>query len=133
MAKKKEDDASSSDADTKKELSAADIAAKASQEKMDKIETIVVSKKLNKKYGKVATLEIKQRDPFIPNGIEQKIREEVPKMRGVSANELAQRYDIRVSTVKKLLLDMEREGLVERSTSSFRIKVFNGKGLTSSN
>ena len=130
MAKKKEEDASSSDDGAKQDSGAADAAAKAGQEKLDKTETIVITKKLNKKYGKVATIELKQRDPFVHQGIEQKIRDEVPKMRGVSANDLAQRYDVRVSTMKKLLLDMEREGIVERSTSSSRIKVFNGKSAT---
>ena len=96
-----------------------------SEEAIDKIAVLAQVKKMNKKYGKVASISIKQRDPFIPRLIEEKIREEIPRMRVITANDLAAKYDIRVSAIKKLLLVMEKEGKLERLASSSRIKVFN--------
>ncbi|MHA1720154.1 MAG: hypothetical protein DRO88_12370 [Promethearchaeia archaeon] len=94
-------------------------------EAIDKIAVLAQVKKMNKKYGKVASISIKQRDPFIPRLIEEKIRQEIPRMRVITANDLAAKYDIRVSAVKKLLLAMEKEGKLKRLASSSRLKVFN--------
>jgi len=96
-----------------------------SEEAIDKIAVLAQVKKMNKKYGKVASISIKQRDPFIPRLIEEKIREEIQKMRAITANDIAAKYDIRVSAIKKLLLVMEKEGKIKRLASSSRIKVFN--------
>ena len=96
-----------------------------SEEAIDKIAVLAQVKKMNKKYGKVASISIKQRDPFIPRLIEEKIRGEIPKMRVITANDIAAKYDIRVSAIKKLLLVMEKEGKIKRLASSSRIKVFN--------
>ena len=95
------------------------------EEAIDKIAVLAQVKKMNKKYGKVASVSIKQRDPFIPRAIEEKIREEIPRMKVITANDLAAKYDIRVSATKKLLLVMEQEGKLKRLASSSRIKVFN--------
>ncbi len=95
-----------------------------SDQTLNKLQVISTVKRMNKKYGKVATLEIKQRDPFIPIPIEQKIRKEVPSMKVVTANEIAAKYDIRVSTVKKLLKNMFDEGKLKVSSSSSRITVY---------
>ncbi len=95
------------------------------EEAIDKIAVLAQVKKMNKKYGKVASVSIKQRDPFIPRAIEEKIREEIPRMRVITANDIAAKYDIRVSAIKKLLLVMEKEGKLKRLASSSRIKVFN--------
>lgn len=99
---------------------AADDADKA----LEKVQVISQIKRMNKKYGKVATLEIKQRDPFIPKPIEEKIRKEIAHMKVVTANELASKYDIRVSSVKKLLQNMYNEGKIKVSSSNSRIKVY---------
>ena len=96
-----------------------------SEEAIDKIAVLAQVKKMNKKYGKVASVSIKQRDPFIPRAIEEKIRADIPKMRVITANDLAAKHDIRVSAIKKLLLVMEKEGKLKRLASSSRIKVFN--------
>jgi len=95
------------------------------EEKLNKVQTLTQVKKMNKKYGKVATLEIKQRDPYVPRAIEEKLRGDIMRMKAVTANELAAKYDIRVSSIKKLLLDMESEGKLSRIASSSRLKVFN--------
>ena len=95
------------------------------EEAIDKIAVLAEVKKMNKKYGKVASVSIKQRDPFIPRALEEKIREEIPKMKVITANDIAVKHDIRVSTIKKLLLVMEQEGKLKRLASSSRIKVFN--------
>jgi ribosomal protein S25 len=95
------------------------------EEKIDKVEVEAHTKKLNKKYGKVATVELKQRDPYIPRLVETQIREGISKMRAITPNELAARYDIRVSAIKKLLLTLEDEGKLVRISSSSRLKVFN--------
>ncbi len=99
--------------------------APVSDEKVDKVEVLSQTKKMNKKYGKVSNLLIKQRDPYVPRAVEAKIREEILKMKAITANDIASKYDIRVSAVKKLLLTMEDEGKLTRVASSSRLKVFN--------
>ena len=95
------------------------------EQKIDKVEVLTQVRKMNKKYGKVSTLDIKQRDPFVPRATEVDIRKAVMKMKSITANDLASRYEIRVSAIKQLLLTMELEGKLERITSSSRLKVFN--------
>ena len=93
-------------------------------EKLDKIQVLSQIKRMNKKYGKVATLEIKQRDPFIPPSVEAKIREEIKKMPVVTPNEIAGKYDIRVSSAKKLLDTMLEEGIMELVSSTSRLRIY---------
>lgn len=100
-------------------------ASPVSTEKLDKVEVISQTKKMNKKYGKVANVEIKQRDPYVPRAVEAKLRDDLMKMKAITPNDVAYRYDIRVSAVKKLLLTMEEEGKLVRVSSSSRLKVFN--------
>ncbi len=90
---------------------------------------VVVSriKKLDRKYGKVANIDTKIRDPFIPPGVEDKIRESVVKNRGFTPNDIAQKNDVRVSAAKKLLKKLEEEGLVVLVSSSRRLKIYRGK------
>lgn len=94
-------------------------------ERIDKIEVLSKVKKMAKKYGKVANIELKQRDPYLPRALEIKLRKDLLKMKAITANDLAARHDVRVSTMKKLLLTMEDEGLIERIATSSRLKVFN--------
>ncbi|MHA1822112.1 MAG: hypothetical protein ACTSU2_08200 [Promethearchaeota archaeon] len=93
---------------------------------IDKIEVYTKVKKMPIKYGKVVTLEIKKRDPFIPPSYEKKLREQLPRMKTIIPNEVAIRNDIRVSTIKKLIKDLEKEGLVKRVSSSRRLKIYTG-------
>ena len=93
-------------------------------DKLDKIQVISQIKRMNKKYGKVATLDIKQRDPFIPKSVEAKIRSDVTHTAAITANEFADKYDVRVSSIKKLLKTLEEEGLITINSSSSRIKIY---------
>lgn len=93
---------------------------------VDKVQVITKIKKLDRKYGKQTNLDTKIRDPFIPPSIEVKIREDMPKNRGFTVNEIAQRYDIRISAIKKLMKEMETEGLIECVESSSRLKIYRG-------
>lgn len=83
--------------------------------------------KLSKKYGKVQTVELKKRDPFLPPNLEQELREKLVKMRAITPTEIARKNDIRVSTIKKLLSDMEEEGEIEQIASTSRLQVYQGK------
>jgi ribosomal protein S25 len=93
--------------------------------KLDKIETITQTKRLNKKYGKVATIELKQRDPYIPRAVETKLRGDIKKMKAITPNELAQKYDVRVSTMKHFLEALVAEGVLVEVSTSDRLKIFN--------
>ncbi len=97
-----------------------------SETDIDKINVISRIKKIDKKYGKVGNIETKIRDPFVPPSIEQKIRESLPKSKGFTANELAQKNDIRISAIKKLLEEMANEGLIEVVSISSRLKIYRG-------
>ncbi len=99
-----------------------------SEEELDpsvnKLEVVEKNIRLLRKYGKVQRLQILKRDPFIPRNIEKEIREKVPNLKAITANDLAQRYNIRVSALKKLLLKLEEEGKIDRIVSSSRIKIY---------
>lgn len=94
-------------------------------DKINKVQVDSQVRKMAKKYGKVATLETIQRDPYLPLALENKLRKEILKMKAITANELAAKYDVRVSAIKKFLLNLEAEGLIKRVSSSSRLKVFN--------
>jgi ribosomal protein S25 len=50
-------------------------------------------------------------------------------MRAITANELAAKNNVAVSTLRKFLYRLETEGILERVSSCSRLKVFNPKGL----
>lgn len=92
----------------------------------DKVEVYSKIKKLDKKYGKVATIEVKKRDPYIPPSLQKKLRENLVKVRSITANDIALKNDIRVSAAKRLLKKLEAEGLVKLVTSTSRLKIYRG-------
>jgi ribosomal protein S25 len=92
----------------------------------DKVSVITKTRRMDKKYGKVIHLDTKKRDSFIPPTLLEKLREDIPKMKVITANDLAIRNDIRVSTIKKFLMDLANEGLIDIVSSSSRLKVFTG-------
>jgi ribosomal protein S25 len=114
-------------AEKKPEKGAAAEAVATDDSKIDKVETIAQTKKIQKKYGKVGTVDIKRRDPYLPRSLEDKLRKEVPKMRSITPNDLAAKYDVSVSTMRKFLYTLEKEGILEPVTSSARLKVYNPK------
>ncbi|MBD3353039.1 MAG: hypothetical protein GF364_16280 [Candidatus Lokiarchaeota archaeon] len=94
---------------------------------INKVETNTRIKRIAKKYGKVQTVEVKKRDPFLPPKMEKELRESLPKMRAIIPTDLARKHDVRVSTLKKFLDDLTEEGLLELEFSNGRIKVYQGK------
>ena len=96
-------------------------------DKVNKVQAQTQLRKMARKYGKVATLETIQRDPYLPLALETKLRNDLPKMKAITANELAAKHAVRVSTMKKFLLTLEAEGKLSRIASSSRLKVFNPK------
>jgi len=94
---------------------------------INKIETETKVKKFKLKYGKVQTIETKKRDPFIPPSLLDKLKDSIPKMKVITPNEIAMKNDIRISSVKKLLKDLEKEGKIELISSASRIKIYKGK------
>ena len=95
----------------------------------DKVSVITKTKRFDKKYGKIITLDTKKRDSFIPPTLLAKLREDLPKMKVITANDVAIRNDIRVSTIKKFLKDLADEGLIETVSSSSRLKVYSGNKI----
>jgi len=93
---------------------------------LDKTNVITKIKKMDRKYGKVTNIETKIRDPYIPPSVEQKIRETAVKSRGFTPTEIAQKNDVRISAVKKLLTQMVSENLIEIVESSRRLKIYRG-------
>ena len=93
---------------------------------VDRVTTIVKTRRLDKKYGKVTTLETKKRDPLLPPSVEQKLREDIPGMKVITANNLSIKHDIRVSTIKKFLKDLLNEGKIELVSTSSRLTVYRG-------
>lgn len=123
MAKKKqteEEESESSESSAKPTAAASDAVA----EELDKVVYLDTSKKLKRKYGKVADINIKVRDPFIPNIVESEIRDSLKKVKVLTASELAAKYNIRVSSMKKLLYQFEAEGLVTKIAGNSRIKIY---------
>ena len=70
-----------------------------------------------------------QRDPFIPPSTEKEIRENIEKMKVVTANELAKKYKIRVSSMKKLLQTLMEEGKIKVVSESSKLKVYQSTTL----
>jgi len=122
MAKKKQETVEEAQNDDSEET----VQVK-TQEPVEGIDTVVyieASKKLRKKYGKVADISIKIRDPFIPNPIEQEIRDALPKYKLLTASELALKYNIRISAIKKLFKQFESEGLIKCLGGNSRLKMY---------
>ena len=94
-------------------------------DKINKVQAQTELRKMNRKYGKVTTLETIQRDPYLPLALETQIRNDLHKMRAITANDLASKHAVRVSTMKKFLLTLESEGKLTKIASSSRLKVFN--------
>ncbi len=106
-------------ASTGSEISSSDL------DRVNKVQTISSIMKMNKKYGKVVSLEVKQRDPYIPKAIEEKLRTEIMKASAITPNDIAAKYDLRVSAVKKLIHAMIAEGLLQQIGGSARVHVYN--------
>lgn len=93
----------------------------------EKDEKILVRKatlNLRRKYGRSKQINIVERDSFIPKSIENEIRESIKKKKSILASDIALKYDIRLSTAKKLLDQYEEEGLIKLYDPSLKLKIF---------
>ena len=82
----------------------------------EKEEKLVVRKatlNLRRKYGRSKQITIVERDAFIPNSIEKEIKESLSKRKSILAYDIALKYDLRISTVNRLLKQYEEEGLIK--------------------
>ena len=93
----------------------------------EKEERVLVRKatlNLRRKYGRTKQISIVERDAFIPNSLEEEIKESILKKRSILASDIALKYDIRISTVKLLLKQMEQDGLIKLLDPSLKLKIY---------
>ncbi len=93
----------------------------------EKDEKILVRKatlNLRRKYGRSKQINIVERDSFVPKAVEKEIRESIKKKKSIIASDIALKYDIRLSTAKKLLDQYEEEGLIKLYDPSLKLKVY---------
>ncbi|MHA1291850.1 MAG: hypothetical protein ACTSQJ_04180 [Promethearchaeota archaeon] len=93
-------------------------------EKKDKLIIRKATINLKRKYGRVKQISIVERDAFVPPNIEKEIRENIVKKKTITATDIALKYDIRVSTVKVLLKQYEKEGLIKILDPSLKLKIY---------
>ncbi|MHA1271083.1 MAG: eS25 family ribosomal protein [Candidatus Helarchaeota archaeon] len=68
--------------------------------------------------------ELKRRDILIPNELEESIISEIPKMKYITANEIAKKYNIRISSAKQFLRLMEERQLIKPYIKSRKLKIY---------
>ncbi len=93
----------------------------------EKDEKLLVRKatlNLRRKYGRTKQINVVERDAFIPNTIEQEIRESIPKRKSILATDIALKYDLRISAVKLLLKHYEQEGLIKLLDEDLKLKIY---------
>jgi len=77
-----------------------------------------------KKYGKVFEYEPTIRDAFISDDLREKLEKEIPKMKVISPTEIALRYNIKISTAKDFLEELEQKGLIKLAVKNRRVKIY---------
>ena len=93
----------------------------------EKDERVLVRKatlNLRRKYGRTKQITIVERDAFIPTSLEEEIKESILKKKSILASDIALKYDIRISTVKLLLKQMEQQGLIKLLDPSLKLKIY---------
>lgn len=93
-------------------------------EKEDKVLVRKDTLNLRRKYGRVKHVDVIERDAFIPPGIEEEIKEYIKSSKTILATDVAVKFEIRVSTVKKLLEQYQEEGLIELLNPELRLKIY---------
>ena len=93
-------------------------------EREDKVVIRKATLNLRRKYGRTKQINIVERDAFIPLSVEKDIRENFLKKKTITATDIAIRYDIRVSTVKILLKQYEKEGIIKLLDPSLKLKIY---------
>jgi len=77
-----------------------------------------------KKYGKVYEYEPIIRDAFISDELRAKLEKEIPKMKIISPTEIALRYNIKISTAKDFLEELEQKGLIKLAVKNRRTRIY---------
>jgi len=77
-----------------------------------------------KKYGKVFEYEPIIRDAFISDDLREKLEKEIPKMKVISPTEIALRYNIKISTAKDFLGELEQKGLIKLAVKNRRVRIY---------
>lgn len=93
----------------------------------EKDERVLVRKatlNLRRKYGRTKQITIVERDAFIPNNLEEEIKESILKKKSILASDIALKYDIRISTVKLLLKQMEQQGVIKLLDPTLKLKIY---------
>ena len=93
----------------------------------EKEERVLVRKatlNLRRKYGRTKQITIVERDAFIPTSLEEEIKEAILKKKSILASDIALKYDIRISTVKLLLKQMEQQGVIKLLDHSLKLKIY---------
>lgn len=93
----------------------------------EKEERVLVRKatlNLRRKYGRTKQITIVERDAFIPTSLEEEIKESILKRRSILASDIALKYDIRISTIKLLLKQMEQQGVIKLLDPSLKLKIY---------
>ena len=93
-------------------------------EKEDKLIVRKATLNLRRKYGRTKQVNIVERDAFVPGYMEEEIKDYILKKRGVTATDIATKFDIRVSTIKTLLDQYLKEGLVKLLDPNMKLKVY---------
>ena len=93
----------------------------------EKEERVLVRKatlNLRRKYGRTKQITIVERDAFIPTSLEEEIKESILKRKSILASDIALKYDIRISTIKILLKQMEQQGVIKLLDPSLKLKIY---------
>lgn len=79
---------------------------------------------LRRKYGRTKRVDVIERDAFIPPGLEDEVKEYVTSNKVVTATDVAVKFDIRVSTIKELLRQYQKEGLIQVVDPDLTMKIY---------
>ena len=76
---------------------------------------------------KTVKADVKRRDSIIGDDILNTIVNEIPTMTYISATELSKKYNIRVSSAKNLLKDLEDKKVINLYMGSRNLKIYSAK------
>jgi len=93
-------------------------------EKEEKLSVVKKTIKMGRKYGRVKQINIIKRDAFIPSSLEEQIKEEIKGLKTITPTAISSKWDIRVSTARKLLEKYREEGLIELKMKTPKIKIY---------
>ena len=77
-----------------------------------------------RKWGKIFEYTSHSRQLQLDSGSRETVEKEIVKMRAITPSLIASKYDIRVSTAKRLLNDLLRRGQLRLIVDTRRLKVY---------